>query len=54
MKFGIHLLLAGVLAFGPLGCNKSTSPDESVSANTAGNERTEQPTKSGKRDPQRG
>ena len=53
MKFGIHLLLAGVLAFGPLGCNKSTSPDESVSANTerARNERTEQPTKSGKREP---
>src|SRR6266481_1804741 len=53
MKFGIHVLLAGVLAFGPLGCNKSTSPDESVSANTerARNERTEQPTKSGKREP---
>ena len=53
MKFGIHVLLAGVLAFGPLGCNKSTSPDESVSANTerARNERTEQPTKSDKREP---
>ncbi|HYR86902.1 MAG TPA: hypothetical protein VE422_22640 [Terriglobia bacterium] len=55
MKSAIHLLLAGVLAFGPLGCNKSTSPDESVSAN-AGRTRTEsaeQPAKSDKKQPAR-
>jgi hypothetical protein len=35
MKHTIHLVLAGLLAFGPLGCSRDqVSPDQPVSANT--------------------
>ena len=40
MKFAIHLLLAGVLAFCPVACTRNNSPDEQVSANA---DRTDQP-----------
>lgn len=42
MKYAIHILLAGLLAFGPLGCSRDhVSPDQSVSANADRTERTE-------------
>jgi len=40
MKFAIHLLLAGLLAFFPVACTRNNSPDEQVSAN---GDRTDQP-----------
>jgi hypothetical protein len=53
MKYPLHLLMASVLALGPLGCNRSTQTDEPVSANTdrTYNERTERSTKTEKRAP---
>jgi hypothetical protein len=39
MKFAIRLLLIGALAIGPVSCNRSNAPDESVSAHNEGTER---------------
>lgn len=41
MKHAIYILLAGLLAFGPLGCSRDyVSPDQSVSANAERPEQT--------------
>lgn len=47
MKFALHTLLVGLLAIGPIGCNRQQTPEQSVSANADQTERTEKaaPTK---------
>jgi hypothetical protein len=42
MKLAIPLLLAGLLALGPIGCNRNNSPDESVSANEDKTQRSDE------------
>ena len=43
MKFAIRLLLISALAIGPVGCNRSNAPDQSVSANADKIERSNEP-----------